>query len=214
MLWFPPSPAASDPRPATSDLRSATRFSTLEPAGQVFLTYLICEGEGRMVLIDQHAAHERVVYEDLRARLRAGPLPSQSLLVPAPAPLPADLLAVLEDEREALERLGFDAEPFGADRALLRGHPATLHGDPAAALRETVESLRHGRGAEAGVLDRALATVACHSAIRAGKRVSDAECRSLLARMDEVDFQSYCPHGRPAWFSIPRADLERMFWRR
>lgn len=190
------------------------RFSRLEPAGQVFLTYLICEGDDAVVLIDQHAAHERVVFEDLREAIRGGALPSQTLLAPVQVALDAELLAVLGDEREALERLGFDAEVFGTDRAALRAHPAGLRGDPASALREALEALRHGPGSERSALDVALATVACHSAIRAGRRLSDPEIRALLGRMDEVDFEAYCPHGRPAWTVITRGELERMFSRR
>lgn len=211
----PPAPAAGGSVADSPGAPSrAGSFASLVPAGQVFLTYLVCEGEDRIVLIDQHAAHERVVYEDLRAALRSGPLPSQSLLEPLSAPLRADLLAVVEEEREALALLGFDAEPFGPDRALLRAHPAALRGDPVEALRETLAVLAHGRGGERAVVERGLATVACHSAIRAGKRVSDAEVRALLCRMDEVDFGDHCPHGRPAWTVITRAELERMFGRR
>jgi DNA mismatch repair protein MutL len=203
-----------DFRPPPPPAPVRTPFALLVPAGQVFLTYLVCEGDDRMVLIDQHAAHERVVYEDLRAALRDGALPSQSLLEPLAVPLRPDLLAVVEDEAEALGRLGFEVEPFGPDRARLRAHPVTLRGDPAEALRETLASLVHGAGGERTVVERGLATVACHSAIRAGKRVSDGEVRALLARMDEVDFGDHCPHGRPAWTVISRADLERMFGRR
>jgi DNA mismatch repair protein MutL len=180
----------------------------------VFLTYLVCEGDDRVVLIDQHAAHERVVFEDLRSMLRAGSLPAQTLLEPLPVPLRPDLLAVVEEEAAALSKLGFEAEAFGSDRALLRSHPVGLRGDPAIALRETLAALAHGRGSERAAVETGLSTVACHSAIRAGKRVSDAEVRALLARMDEVDFGDHCPHGRPAWTVITRADLERMFGRR
>jgi DNA mismatch repair protein MutL len=199
-------PAVVVPRPGF--------FASLVPAGQVFLTYLICEAEDRIVLIDQHAAHERVVYEDLRGALRGAGIPSQGLLDALSVPLPAELLAVLEDEADALRRLGFEAEAFGPDRALLRAHPAALRGEPSAALRETLAALAHGRGAERSVLERGLAAVACHSAIRAGKRVSEAEVQALLVRMDEVDFGSWCPHGRPAWTTITRVELERMFGRR
>ncbi|MBI5491175.1 MAG: DNA mismatch repair endonuclease MutL [Deltaproteobacteria bacterium] len=210
-----PAPPAH-PWPTASYRPRATSlsFASLVPAGQVFLTYLVCEGNDLVVLIDQHAAHERVVYEDLRASLRDGGLPSQTLLEPLAVPLRADLLAVVEDEAEALGLLGFDAEAFGPDRALLRAHPVTLKGDPAEALRETAASLLHGRGGERTVVERGLATVACHSAIRAGKRVSDAEVHALLARMDQVDFGDHCPHGRPAWAVLTRAELEKMFGRR
>ncbi|MBI5500998.1 MAG: DNA mismatch repair endonuclease MutL [Deltaproteobacteria bacterium] len=209
-------PPAADPWSTSGNRPRATSlsFSSLVPAGQVFLTYLVCEGNDLVVLIDQHAAHERVVYEDLRASLRDGGLPSQTLLEPLAVPLRADLLAVVEDEAEALGLLGFEAEAFGADRALLRAHPVTLKGDPAEALRETAATLLHGRGGERTVVERGLATVACHSAIRAGKRVSDAEVHALLARMDEVDFGDHCPHGRPAWAVLSRAELEKMFGRR
>jgi DNA mismatch repair protein MutL len=217
---FPPGGPAVGPaalpglsQPGGAPLRPGS-FAALVPAGQVFLTYLICEGEDRVVLIDQHAAHERVVYEDLRTALRTGSLPSQALLEPLPAPLRADLLAVVEEERDALSLLGFDVEPFGPDRALLRAHPAALRGDPVEALRETLAVLAHGRGGERAIVERGLATVACHSAIRAGKRVSDAEVHALLARMDQVDFGDHCPHGRPAWTVLTRAELERMFGRR
>jgi DNA mismatch repair protein MutL len=207
-----PPPTAYRPPPVAAP--RALRFSALVPAGQVFLTYLVCEGDDRVVLIDQHAAHERVVFEDLRSTLRAGALPAQSLLEPLPVPLRPDLLAIVEEEAEALARLGFEAEAFGSDRALLRSHPAGLRGDPAVALRETLAALAHGRGSERAVVEIGLSTVACHSALRAGKRVSDAEVRALLARMDEVDFGDHCPHGRPAWTVITRGDLERMFGRR
>jgi DNA mismatch repair protein MutL len=216
----PPLPEAAasapfpDAPPDDSSSRPAGFFARLVPVGQAFLTYLVCQSDDRLILIDQHAAHERIVYEDLRRAIARGAVPSQALLSPESFPVPPELLALLEDEGETLARLGFDVEPFGPDRARLRAHPAGLALPPAEALRRTLETLRHGPGAERSTLERGLETVACHSAVRAGRRLAEPEILALLQRMDEVDFGAFCPHGRPAWVGVSRDDIERMFHRR
>ena len=192
------------------------RFAALRVLGQVLDGYLVCAGSRGLVLIDQHAAHERVRFERLREQLAGGRMPVQQLLVPETLALGVREIQALEDAREALIRAGFEGEPFGEGVYLLRAVPATLaDADCAAVIRDLAAELAEGGASrvvdEAG--DALLARVACHSAIRMGRRLEIAEAEALLEAMDRLDVAGYCPHGRPAFVEIDAGALERMFKR-
>jgi DNA mismatch repair protein MutL len=178
--------------------------------------YLVCSSPAGLVLIDQHAAHERVRFERLRQQLETGQIPVQRLLVPQPLEIGVRDAQALEDAREALARVGFEGEPFGDGVYLLRAIPAVLaDADCATVLRDLAADLAE-RGASRALddaVDGLLARVACHSAVRIGRRLDVPEAEALLAAMDEVDRAGYCPHGRPAFVEIDAAALERMFKR-
>jgi DNA mismatch repair protein MutL len=191
-------------------------FDALRPLGQVFDGYLICEGRDQLVLIDQHAAHERVTFERLRAAHASGLVPRQQLLVPAVVEVGPREAALLSEQIDMLDALGFEVEAYGGGSFAVRAVPALLaDGDPVGLLRDVATDLvdvgrsrRVDQAAEA-VLSR----LACHSAVRVGQNMGPQQMRALLQAMDQVDFSGNCPHGRPAFLVLSRGDLERWFKR-
>lgn len=204
-----PAAAASADRPSGNQSRA--RF-----VGRVFGGYLICQAGDRLVLIDQHAAHERVVFERLRRAYDKGSVPRQQLLVPAVVELDPREAGVLRERLEQLAAAGLEVEPFGGSAFRVSAVPAVLgDADPAGLLREVVAELaevgRSGRLGEA--VESVLARIACHSAVRFGQELREEEVANLMADMERVDFAGHCPHGRPAYVSFLRRDLERWFRR-
>lgn len=191
-------------------------FDRLRPLGQVFDGYLICEGRDQLVLIDQHAAHERVTFERLRAAHASGLVPRQQLLVPAVVEVGPREAALLNEQIDTLDAVGFEVEAFGGGSFAVRAVPALLaDGDAVGLLRDVATDLvdvgrsrRVDQAAEA-VLSR----LACHSAVRVGQNMGPQQMRALLQAMDAVDFSGNCPHGRPAFLVLSRGDLERWFKR-
>lgn len=191
-------------------------FATLRPVGQVLEGYLVCEGHDQLVLIDQHAAHERVTFERLRAAYASGLIPRQQLLVPAVVDVGPREAALLGEQVSTLDAVGFEIEPYGGTAFAVRAVPALLADtdaelllrDLAADLAEVGRSRRLEEAAEA-----VLARLACHSAVRVGHQMGPQQIRALLTAMDHADFSGNCPHGRPAFVVLSRADLERWFRR-
>ncbi|MBX6772925.1 MAG: DNA mismatch repair endonuclease MutL [Chloroflexi bacterium] len=206
--------ATSAGAPAAGADRPVFRPTALRPVGQVQNTYIVAEGADGVYFIDQHTAHERILYEELLAgRSRPDP-PSQALLAPVVVTLSAHQRAVLTEQGEELRRLGFAFEEFGPDAVALRAVPPRLAGaDLARAFRDAVDALSGDPVGPDGT-DRLLATLACHAAVRAGDPLTAEEIASLLARLEETDVSRYCPHGRPIVVHLPVAQLERDFHRR
>jgi DNA mismatch repair protein MutL len=190
-------------------------FSSLVFLGQLDRTYLVCEGDGELVLIDQHAAHERVAFQRLREKADANAVATQRLLFPTTLELPAGEAAVVADGGDLLGAVGFDVEPFGPSAVAIKAVPAGLRHDPSQVLRELLGDLvdRGGSRAVDERLDRVLATIACHSVVRAGDVLGADEARALLAQMDGVDFRAHCPHGRPVLLRIGVPEIARRFGR-
>ncbi|HSD11044.1 MAG TPA: DNA mismatch repair endonuclease MutL [Candidatus Binatia bacterium] len=191
-------------------------FSALRVVGQVFDGYLVCEGDGEVVLIDQHAAHERVAFERLRLARLSGRVESQSLLVAQPIEVGTGEVELLAAAAEDLAACGLDLEPFGDRTVLVRSVPALLPAGAVAPLVRAIASdlgeLERSRALEART-ESVLATIACHSVVRVGQRLSEGEMRGLLSAMDSIDLNSNCPHGRPVATRMPRAEVERRFGR-
>ena len=191
-------------------------FANLRPLGQVFEGYLICEGREQLVLIDQHAAHERVTFERLRTAYASGLVPRQQLLVPAVVELGPREAALLGEQVSTLDAVGFEVEAYGGGAFAVRAVPALLaESDAVGLLRDVATDLvdvgrsrRLDQAAEAVV-----SRLACHSAVRVGQNMGPPQMRALLQAMDAVDFSGNCPHGRPAFLVLSRGDLERWFKR-
>jgi DNA mismatch repair protein MutL len=184
--------------------------------GQALGTYLVCEGEGELVLVDQHAAHERINFERLRLAARAGRVPSQRLLVPVAVTLEPRLESCAREQVALLAELGFEVEPFGGGTVTLRAVPELLRGaDPGQLLSEILEELASYGSSErlAQAREQILARLACHGSVRAGRLLEPHEAGALLASLDQVDFSHSCPHGRPVAVRLERAELERRFGR-
>lgn len=189
----------------------------LRVLGQLGLTYVIAEGPDGMYLIDQHAAHERVLYERLLGERAVRGINSQSLLEPIPIELTPAQATTLEENPQALAAWGFDLEPFGGRQYLLRSMPAILgRVDPARALREILDdAAREGPGvAGSGWEARFVIGLACHSAVRAGEALSESEMRELIRQLESTRSPRTCAHGRPTMIHLSQEQLEREFGRR
>ncbi len=191
-------------------------LGSLDVIGQVFDGYLICEGDGELVLVDQHAAHERILFERLMAAWAERSIASQSLLLPLPVRVGAAGVEACERAREELVSLGWEIDTFGEEEIVVRAMPTMA---AAASLSTLVEALvadlvSSGRALAAHRLaEKVLATVACHSALRVGKPLDNAAARALLLETATVPFAATCPHGRPVARTLTRSQLERMFGR-
>ncbi|GAC1338053.1 MAG: DNA mismatch repair endonuclease MutL [Acetobacteraceae bacterium] len=185
---------------------------------QVFDTYILAvAADGSLVLVDQHAAHERLTHEALREQHAAGGVRAQPLLLPAVVELaPADAARLVAHEA-ALRALGLELESFGAGAVLVRALPAALGApDPAPLLRDLADELADCGEATAlqARLDAVLARLACHGSIRAGRRLQQAEMDALLRQMEATPRAATCSHGRPTVLTLSKTELERLFGRR
>jgi DNA mismatch repair protein MutL len=201
---------------ATPDLQlpSYSRLPPLRVVGQVAQTYIVAESPDGMVLIDQHAAHERVTYERLMERRGGQPFDQQGLLIPQSLDLPPAAHALLLGNAELLNQWGFTIEEFGMSLRV-RSVPAGLRETTlSGALLEVADHL-HGRGG--GTPDdwreAMLTTLACHSSVRAGQSLSLEEMRQLLAQLEQCQAPRTCPHGRPTMILLSATQLERQFGR-
>ncbi len=201
------------PQPA---LWPGGRFAHLKIIGQFRNTYIICEAETGLILIDQHAAHERIYYEQLRKRARSRNAAAQALLVPETLELDFRAAAVLASMREGLAHVGIDIEPFGGNTFIIRSAPDFL---AQSELGPMLQSIIEGAEA-AGVTpdpdnlqEESLQIMACHGAIRAHQALDGREIHRLLVQLDECENPSHCPHGRPTWIRWTAGALEKAFGR-
>jgi len=192
---------------------ASTGIGTLRALGQVDATYLVAEGPDGVVLVDQHAAHERVLYERVLAERSArGRSESQPLLAAVVASLSAQQAALAAVETAALEALGWALEPTDGAALIVRAVPVALAGqDPARALAEFLDRLE-AEDRLSGP-DRAAATLACRAAVRAGDRLETPQQRALLEALERCTHPQTCPHGRPTLLSLTREALDRSFGR-
>jgi len=191
-------------------------FSSLYILGQILGCYLVCSSPHGLALIDQHAAHERIFFEKFRRQLNTGDIQKQSLLIPQTIELTAGELMLLEQKLPALERFGFLLEPFGPDSYAITAVPALLpESDCRPIVRQMVAELAEVENSEKlrQHLEERLATMACHSVIRANRKLEMSEMRELLRELDQIEFATQCPHGRPVLVEFSQDDLEKMFKR-
>ena len=177
--------------------------------GQVQDTFVVAASEDEVFFVDQHAAHERVLYERLQAALEQGRPSSQELLFPEPLELAPAARALLERWRAPLERLGFAFEGFGGETIVLRAVPALLKADePRRLVEAAVDDLSGPRAGEP-VLDRVLSFVACRAAIKANTTLGGDEMERLMAELSATAAPYFCPHGRPTMSRISMSDVRR-----
>jgi len=177
--------------------------------GQVQDTFVVAASDDEVFFVDQHAAHERVLYERLQTALDEGTPPSQELLFPETLELAPAARTLLERWRPPLERLGFVFEGFGGDAVVLRAVPAVLKADePRRLVEAAVDDLAGPRAGEP-VLDRVLSFVACRAAIKANTALSREEMERLVAELSATAAPYFCPHGRPTMSRISMRDVRR-----
>ncbi|HEX9016550.1 MAG TPA: DNA mismatch repair endonuclease MutL [Chloroflexota bacterium] len=209
LLDVPPAPPAA----GGGVLVGGRRLPILRVIGQVAQTYIIAEGEGGIFLIDQHAAHERVLLERLTKSLNAEGN-TQLSLEPLVLELTPIETQVLETSKEVLESLGYRLEPFGDSSVLVRGIPTGLpEGKAIEALKETLAELGDERPAGEW-RERVLISLSCRGAVKAGQTLAPEEMRSLVLALEEMDITQHCSHGRPTAILLSRTQLEKEFGRR
>lgn len=198
----------------------AGEYCGLTLIGQLFSLYLLCERDGELIVIDQHAAHERLLYGQLLEGYQAARIPRQTLLFPATVELSPAQAETFERQGEAVAALGIQAEHFGESTYVIKAAPALVsHVDPGALLREILDGLR-GRPTRPDSLrpvpqavDDLLASMACKAAIKAGNRLQPAEMLKLLQQMEASAVFSHCPHGRPVIKTFSAQEVEKWFHR-
>jgi DNA mismatch repair protein MutL len=193
-------------------------FGSLRVIGQLGGTYVVCEGQGSsLVVLDQHAAHERVLFERLRQGYAGKGLASQRLLLPVIVELGLEQAGALAAHQGRLAAFGFEAEAFGGRSWSVAAVPALLtRASPGPLFADLAEQLVHlgSVAAAEDALNDVLATMACHAAVRAHDPLSHDELRALLVQLDDIDFKVRCPHGRPVVTELSLAELERRVERR
>jgi DNA mismatch repair protein MutL len=201
--------------PSDASLTTAGYFSRLRFLGQLDLTYLVCEADGELVLVDQHAAHERVELARLLARHTARDVAVQKMLFPVTIEATPAQLALVERVVDVLAEVGYEAERFGKSTLAIKAVPAGIrHGDPAQLLRRLLaEWERDGAPDEDERITRVLAEIACHSVVRAGDRLGASEAEALLRSLDDVDPTTPAPHGKALLLRLPLIEIGRRFGR-
>ena len=188
----------------------------MRPLGQFRNTFILCVDDEGISIVDQHVAHERVLFEQIRERLTAGTLESQRLLAPIVIELTSSQAEALAGQRDELARLGFDAEPFGGSSLRVDAVPALLDFTEAEAtvraLADDLEGLEKGQRAEEAIR-RMAATMACHAAVKANDALTLEKMRYILAELDRTSYSSVCPHGRPVVLRLTRREIEKNFQR-
>jgi DNA mismatch repair protein MutL len=208
-------PSEGTSPPPTQTALPEGRIPLLRPVGQIASAYLVAEGPDGLYLIDQHAAHERVLFERFMAQ-RSGEIPSQALLQPENIELPPASARLLEDQLPFLSRLGFQVEEFGPNTYLVRAIPTLLSGlTPAVALRALVEDFEEDETPlQAQIEARIIVRVCKRAAIKAGQSLSPEEQRALIQSLETCQSPRTCPHGRPTMIHLSVDLLERQFGRK
>ena len=183
---------------------------------QLHGVYVLAQNMAGLVMVDMHAAHERIVYEGLKEALEASTLPSQPLLVPIPMTATVEEVEQAGEGREELERLGFDVAAAGPRELVIRAVPALLADlDGQGLLRSVLREMREF-GASRVLMERRnelLSSMACHAAVRANRSLTVPEMNALLRKMEQTERAGSCNHGRPTWFQFGMSDLDRLFMR-
>lgn len=192
----------------------ASGIPVLRVLGQVGATYIIAEGPQGMFLIDQHAAHERIMYEKILAQMLARNIDQQPMLDPLVIELPPDELAIFEKSIDELQQIGYDVERFGDTSIIIRAIPALVRNvDISERFHEILRELVDG-GAGDSWMDSVAISASCHTAIRAGQPLSLPEMRELVAQLERCEHPRACGHGRPTMLHMSQTELERQFNRR
>ncbi|MBW1899653.1 MAG: hypothetical protein JRI61_11420, partial [Deltaproteobacteria bacterium] len=196
--------------------KSKSFFTSINVIGQLHNTYIICESENGMVMIDQHAAHERILFEQLKKKSLRNSSPAQKLLIPETIDLGYKEIAILEKLIPGLAEFGLEIEPFGGCTFAIKSAPDIISDREIKPLILEIIDKIGDIGFSEGIertLDNCLILMACHGSIRAGQALSEREMRALMDQLELCENTQHCPHGRPIKASWPLAALEKKFKR-
>lgn len=216
------SPSALFAREPGTPMAGITPGNDEHPLGfaiaQLHGIYVLAQNKAGLVLVDMHAAHERIVYESMKRQFESDgqPLFSQRLLAPIPLTASPLEMETCRQHQQVLERLGFMIEPLGESQLAIRAVPTLLqNGDASALVRDTLAELaEHGEALQAEASrNELLSTMACHAAVRANRTLTIPEMNALLREMERTDRADQCNHGRPTWLQFSIADLDKLFMR-
>jgi DNA mismatch repair protein MutL len=209
-----------DPAPAFKveqpEPEAAGYFSSLAIIGQFHSEYILCQSDSELVVIDQHAASERVAYQLLKQQCQSGSIESQRLLFPETVELSFSEVAVAAKYSDDLAKIGFELEPFGGTTLMVSAAPRVVaRKNPIMLIRDILAELEQFGASNAfnDALDGLLSRIACHSVIRGSHTLEHRQIRELLSRMDVTDFAASCPHGRPVSHVVTLAELQKIFKR-
>jgi DNA mismatch repair protein MutL len=213
-------PAANSQQPAASSRQAQIfgnrGFSSLRVVGQLHNTYIVCESDAGLVLIDHHAAHERILFEQLQQRAVDQQSAAQQLLVPETIELNFREAEILGQMLSDLKTFDLEIEPFGKNTFVIKAVPALLSGrDVKPIIHEIVEktaAVGYSPGLK-DALDECRMVMACHGALRANQALTEKQIEKLLRQLDACDHPSHCPHGRPTWIRWDLATLQKSFKR-
>ena len=210
--------AQNEDRPAPErrprDPNEGGYFSSLRVIGQFKRQYIVCEDASSLVVVDQHAAHERIGFERLKAIFETDHKENQPLLFPKRIELDAMRSEVLSENLDFFERTGFEIEHFGGQSYVLKSVPAIFSkANIDKIVREAIDDLSyHGRTDRLDEeMEALLSRMACHSVVRGPTKLTEEECYALFDQMDDIDFAANCPHGRPVYWRMSLTDLEKAF---
>ena len=206
------------PEPAHTPGSQRSVLPILRVIGQARETYILAEGPDGLYLVDQHAAHERVLYEEIRQRIGSQFAEAQPLLMPETVDLDPRQMEAIELYGQDLKQAGFRAEPFGGTSVILRAVPAMMANSshshtPGTVFGNILDEITEGRGSDSWQ-DRLLYTMACHAAVKAGMSLTTDESRELIRRLEQAEQPHTCPHGRPTMIHLDAGALEYQFGRR
>jgi DNA mismatch repair protein MutL len=212
----PPVPAAGVSTTPVADAPGSPVPAPLTRAIQIHDSYLVVETPDGMLVIDQHALHERILYEQLRRRVRDGKLEVQRLLIPEPIDLTMEQAGSVLEARPQLAELGLDVEDFGGGTVAVSSYPALLGRVPVAQIFQSVVDVLATRDrppTREQLLDHLLASMACKAAVKAGDRLSPEEIDYLMRLRPAAEDSHHCPHGRPTSLVFSRQELDKQFKR-
>lgn len=204
------------PVPTPKSLPTAAGFHLGAARAQVHENYIVAQTEDGLVIVDQHAAHERLVFEAMREAMRSRRIPSQALLIPEIVDLPEEDCDRLMEHAEALDTFGLAYERFGPGAIAVRETPAMLGEiDASGLIRQLADEIAEWETADtlASRLDHLAATMACHGSVRSGRRLRPEEMNALLRQMEATPGSGQCNHGRPTYIELKLSDIERLFGR-